>query len=148
MTDYVTRDDTNLGVGRILTSPTMYALYDNPTAIAEGAAGAPRIEDAALDTTVTTAGTDWVLARNAGAATGAVGTYAWLGSSTANSAITAGSTYAGSGLRYTGLQYQSGDSGVRWDTVFGGTPSGTWRAVGTMSGSVGYLSVTMFLRIS
>ena len=44
MTDYVTRDDTNLGVGRILTSPTLYALYDNPTAIAEGAAGAPRIE--------------------------------------------------------------------------------------------------------
>ena len=43
MTDYVTRDDTNLGVGRILTSPTMYALYENPIAIAEGAAGAPRI---------------------------------------------------------------------------------------------------------
>ena len=49
MTDFVTRDDTNLGVGRILTSPTLYALYDNPIAIAEGAAGAPRILGEAIE---------------------------------------------------------------------------------------------------
>ena len=56
MTDFVTRDDTNLGVGRILTSPTMYALYDNPTAIAEGAAGAPRIQTAAIQDGAVTEG--------------------------------------------------------------------------------------------
>ena len=56
MTDYVTRDDTNLGVGRILTSPTLYALYDNPIAIAEGAADAPRIQTAAIQDLAVTHG--------------------------------------------------------------------------------------------
>ena len=55
MTDFVTRDDDNLGVGRILTSPTMYALYDNLFAMASGAAGAPRIQTPALNNGVVTA---------------------------------------------------------------------------------------------
>ena len=56
MTDFVTRDDTNLGVGRILTSPTMYAVYDNLFSLASGGLGAPRIQTAAIqDEAVTNA---------------------------------------------------------------------------------------------
>ncbi len=48
MTSFVSRDtEIHLGVDRIFTSPTARALYDNPIAIAEGAAGAPRIALAA-----------------------------------------------------------------------------------------------------
>ena len=142
MTDYVTRDDTNLGVGRILTSPTMYALYENLIAIAEGAAGAPRIQtaaiedlavtDAKLNATVTTAGTDWVLARNAGAAAGAVGTYAYAASSTNVTVGTTwnepGTTRAGSSLRYSGYY---GGSGATSNVIISASAlSGTWRCMG------------------
>jgi len=41
MTDWVNRDSTHLGVDRIFTSPTAFALYDNLFAAFEKAAGAP-----------------------------------------------------------------------------------------------------------
>jgi hypothetical protein len=41
MTDWVNRDSTHLGVDRIFTSPTAFALYDNIAAAFEKAAGAP-----------------------------------------------------------------------------------------------------------
>lgn len=41
MTDFVARDATHLGIDRIATSPTAFALYQNLFAFAEKAAGAP-----------------------------------------------------------------------------------------------------------
>lgn len=46
-----------------LTAELVNALRENPLAIAEGAGGAPRIEDAALSGSVTGAGINWVANR-------------------------------------------------------------------------------------
>lgn len=66
----------------------------------------------------------------------------------ATTTITAGSTYAGSGLTVAGIWFQaSGTSGLNW----GGTLSGTWRALSTVSmlasGNNGHL-LGLFVRIS
>jgi hypothetical protein len=66
----------------------------------------------------TTPTTTQVLDATAGASVGAVGTYALLTDMVDRSTST-GSTRAGSDLRYTNLSSQTG-----------GTPSGTWRAMG------------------
>lgn len=60
MADYIAQPDTAVDPDAPVTSDLMYALRDNPIAIAEGAAGAPRIADAALSTTVTPTGYLWV----------------------------------------------------------------------------------------
>ena len=62
---------------------------------------------------------------------GAVGTYALLVASAHSQAYVAGTTYAGSGLRYSGR----GREGINTQNSRGymtssGTPSGTWRAMG------------------
>ena len=159
MTDYVTRDDTNLGVGRIITSPTMYALYDNPIAIAEGAEDAPRIEDAALDTTVTAAGTDWVLARNAGAATGVVGAY-MVGWNSTTGNVARGGTLAGSSIRVlngvldrSALDQMENPDSSAFPTTNTTTLSGTWRAMAycqgrSLVGNTYSWYPTLWLRIS
>jgi hypothetical protein len=93
-----------------------------------------------------------VLTATAGASVGAVGTYALLGS-TNSTAVSAGGTKAGSDLRYSGLD---GTGGAYWgtDTVGGirgrgngGTPSGTWMAMGR-DASGGSGGLTLWLRIS
>ena len=80
---------------------------------------------------------------------GAVGTYAWLGSNGVQT-FSAGSSYAGSGLRYAGAgQYGWGFTGTAYSTTRGGTPAGTWRAMGSCG--TGYSTVspsTIFVRIS
>lgn len=50
MADWTTLGTTELGVDRIATSPTMVALYENITAVMQGAAGAPRLQNAAVPT--------------------------------------------------------------------------------------------------
>ena len=158
MTDFVTRDDDNLGVGRILTSPTMYALYENLIATAQGAAGAPRIEDAALDATVTTAGTDWVLARNAGAATGVVGAY-MIGWNSTTTNVAPGGTLAGSNIRVADTDLAPSvfetrsSSDASFPTNNSTTLSGTWRAMANcrgrrLSGGTYFWNPTLWLRIS
>ena len=148
MAEFTVIPDANLEPDKPARSIDALALRDNPIAIAEGAAGAPRIEDAALDTTVTTAGTDWVLARNAGAGVGAVGTYSWLAQSVATTTnITAGTTYAGSGLRYFGYRGEA-DTGTVGASSYGGAPSGTWRAMGTSTVTATTVRHTLFMRIS
>lgn len=89
----------------------------------EGAVGAPRLLDAALDTTVTSAGMAWVGARVASMAVGAVGSYAFLGASVGISTTfaTAGDTKAGSALKYAGM------GGTVLSSV---SPSGTWKCLG------------------
>ena len=91
-----------------------------------------------------------VLNATAGASAGAVGSYAFLGDMTNNNTnIAAGSTIAGSNLRYScAINTQTNDA---IDTRIGGTPAGTWRLMG--SGSRDLTSVipkyvSLFLRIS
>ena len=105
-----------------------------------------------ISTTPTTA---QVLDATAGASVGAVGTYAFLGDIAAV-ATAAGSTRAGSNLRYAGIA-----SGAGFDAFSinngnsvgsGGTPSGTWRAMGRSytgtNGEITYYGATLWLRIS
>ncbi len=127
MADYTAIQNANLEPGAPWISATSFALRDNPIAIAEGAAGAPRIQNAAV--TNGTLGAeklqsgaterDWVLARCAVASVGAVGTYAFLHADDIADSIQPGDTQPGSVLSYAG---GTDGSGTR--------PSGTWRAMG------------------
>lgn len=56
MTTYVVLDGDDLDVDKIWTSPSAYALYQNPIAITEGAAGAPNIQTAAITNLAVTEG--------------------------------------------------------------------------------------------
>jgi hypothetical protein len=168
MANWTAIADATLEPGKPIRAIDARALRDNPIAISEGASGAPKIQTAGItDLNVTTAKLaagavttakitdanvtaaklatgnnerDWVLARTAGAAVGAVGTYAWLRQSAGTGTdIIAGTTYAGSGLRYFGPDSET----------FGATPSGTWRAMGTVTSTQTLPTrQTLFLRIS
>jgi len=94
-----------------------------------------------------------VLNATAGASVGAVGTYAFLGSSVFTT-TEAGGTIAGSNLRYAGVASTSGNTytvnnpGIR-GAGNGGTPAGTWRAMGRALGiNNDQAGATLFLRIS
>ena len=157
MAEFTVIPDANLEPDKPARSIDALALRDNPIAIAEGAADAPRIQTAAIeDLAVTSAklatGTgerDWVLARNAGAAVGAVGTYAFLHETTAT-ATSPGGTRAGSGLRYAGVRTNTDD--FVGDALVGagsGTgPAGTWRSMGFNGSAIGQVGATLWLRIS
>jgi hypothetical protein len=87
---------------------------------------------------------------------GAVGTYAYLASS-GNASFTAGTTYAGSGLRYSGFQNNGYSTSVAScppvytttggpEAPLGGTPSGTWQAMGTVAAGGKSTTATLFIR--
>lgn len=115
-----------------LTTTLLTKLRDNPIAIAEGASGAPTMTTAAMPV-------DEINGSLAGLTLGDVGSYAFLGSSAFNVSFTEGATYAGSSLRY---------AGVHSGAAISGTPSGTWRALGGITGIINFYSVTLFIRIS
>jgi hypothetical protein len=147
---------TVLEPGDPIRSVDIIAIKENIIALSEGADGAPRILTAAIDDSAITAvklatGTNernWVLGRTAGASTGAVGTYAFLVQASGTTAtIVAGSNYAGSGLRYSGVRKDNDNDNVSLGS--GATPSGTWKAMGTQSTTTTNTQrVTLFLRIS
>ena len=128
MATWTTITDATLEPGKPIRSVDGLALRDNVTALAEGAAGAPKIKNAAVNTGVLGAekfqtGTterDWVLARTSDTTAGNVGTYAFLRlSSTSNTNYGANSTLSGSSLAYS----NSSESNS-------GSLSGTWRCMG------------------
>src|SRR5690554_5466861 len=144
-------------------SSLFFALRDNPKAIAEGASGAPRIVNAALASNsvtnvkvangtlsadkfqTTNTERNWVLARTAAAAAGAVGTYALLATtSSSQGSASLGSTFSGNDLRYANIIERS-DSPI--EMQLSGTPSGTWRLMSTF-GSFSVRRAAVFLRIS
>jgi hypothetical protein len=86
--------------------------------------------------TVTTVTTNQVLGAIAGAAVGAVGTYALLRWATRTTA-TEGDTVSGSSLRYSSA-----------NGTTSGTPSGTWRLMGSTSSGSDAGSTSSWLRIS
>jgi len=72
---------------------------------------------------------------------GGVGTYAYLATSSNNTAIIQGATYAGSSLDYAG-----NTNGIVQKTT--SSPTGTWRAMGYCPAVSIYPSSTLFVRIS
>ena len=138
MATWTTITDAALEPGKPIRSVDGLALRDNVTALAEGAAGAPKIKNAAVDTGVLGAdkfqtGTterDWVMARNAGASDGVIGTYAfaWTTATRIPGAILSG-----------GSLYPTDTLGVTFSPL-----SGTWKCMGYASGS----GPTLWLRIS
>lgn len=172
MADWTNIPDSNIEPGKPIRSIDGLALRDNPIAIAEGAAGAPKIETAgiAVNERMTTAN---VLGRTAGASLGAVGTYALL---RRTSNVNPGNTVAGSGLVYAGaLNAVSADGGsasfddnpptnrpiLSFSMSAGAStaPAGTWRCMGRIATSSNVGSVagnrtssstgaTLWLRIS
>ena len=93
--------------------------------------------------------TEQVLSATAGASAGDVGTYGWFYITVNNTAITTGSTRAGSGLVWTGLYTTTGGGSV-WSVGGSGSPSGTWRCMGRIAAynNAGYRGTTLWLRIS
>lgn len=101
----------------------------SPIAIAEGAVGAPRLEDAALGSTVTSAGETWVAARMIARAAQGIGTYILAETVGTVAAQTPGSTVAGSSMRYSNAT-GTGNGGLA-------NMSGTWRCMGRTSSRTG-----------
>lgn len=139
MTTWTTIPDSNLDVDKPVRSIDALALRDNPAAIAEGAAGAPRVKDAALSTSVTTAGTDWVRNRTAAAVSNTVGTYCFASPSTTGKNYAPGTILAGSSLKPHNAK----------GSAYFASLSGTWRCMGfvpTQSSPNQYR--TLWLRIA
>jgi hypothetical protein len=82
-----------------------------------------------------------------GMATGDVGTYAWIGRPSTGTFV-AGTTYAGSGLRYAGTLSATVFSDNTAADVNGATPAGTWRAMGSALQVANRIATTIFLRIA
>lgn len=100
MATFTTLPDASLEPGKPIRSIDGLALRDNPIAITEGAAGAPRVQDAALNATVTTAGKEWVSNRIAAQNHQDIGsmTIAW---NTTTGNVASNATIAGGSLRFT-----------------------------------------------
>jgi hypothetical protein len=149
MATWTTIPDSSLEPGKPIRSIDGLALRDNPVAIAEGAAGAPRIAAAALQTG--TPERNWVLNLTAGASAGAVGSYAFLRRND-NNGSTTNNTVSGSLLRYSGAWARIDTNGGTREATDGAAPAGTWRLMGQLSGndpSFGSSGVaSLWLRIS
>jgi hypothetical protein len=94
-----------------------------------------------------------VLAATAGASFGAVGTYAFLGTTFSGGSEVAGDTIAGSNLRGAGIgagaSFTNNGPSSSNHAGNGGTVSGTWRCLGSARTGFGNLfHATLFLRIS
>ena len=118
---WTTISNALVAVGAKPFATTMQALRDNPVAIAEGAAGAPKIKTAALETAerMTTGN---VLGRTASLTAGAVGSYAMLSAAGSGADIGPGGTLAGSSLRYSNARGELDPSAT--------LPGTTWRCLG------------------
>ena len=142
MTDFNAIDDDELVPDAPGTSLLMFRLRDNPVAIAEGAANAPRIALAAMDAWFLTAG--------------APGTYVFARRISGDVAF--GGTVAGSSLRPTSAAYSVMATGGSATPAFtdGGALSGTWQCMGSFdevvsgsdeSGTTHLRGATLWLRI-
>lgn len=118
--------------------------------VVQSTTGGFRFPDGTTQTTAAVAPTTAaVLTATAGASTGAVGTYGFF-VPVDTSTYVEGSTYAGSILRYSnGLTSAT----QPFSSTNGGTPAGTWRAMGrrqVLDGNnfASSFAATLFLRIS
>jgi hypothetical protein len=156
MTAYTTIPSSSIDADSVTDVALMTALRDNPIAIAEGDAAAPVIAKVGPNCTggtqsvndnstklATTAFCEAGFVNNDVGALG-VGSFVFAFHTTANTAITAGSTYAGSVLY--GAMYDDTTAIQLNSNVIG---SGTWRAItsSTANGAGTYAGAT-FQRIS
>jgi hypothetical protein len=142
MTAFTTLLNALFLVDKPITSSIGLALRDNPIAMFEGAAGAPRLQFAALDAAFSTAG--------------GVGTYVFAAAPSLTT-VAFGATVAGSTLQPTSAVYSISVSSSSVVAAFslGSTLSGTWRCMGTFTktgigagGAPAILGATLWLRIS
>lgn len=136
MADWTVISDSQVDPDAPITSELGYAFRDNPIAITEGAAGAPRIQDAALGGTVTAAGRNWVAARSSAQALHALGAYVMArrltSTTTSPGAIVAGSDLASSNAAGTGAL----------------SLPGNWRCQGATDGGTVDGNTTLWQRVS
>jgi len=149
---WTTISNALVAVGALPFATTIQALRDNPIAIANGDAGAPRVVDAALSTSVTGDGASWVGARTAALGAGGVGTYCF-GYTSADVAF--GGTVAGSDLILASAARRVAISSSSATAAFVGVAglSGTWRCMGNFDDEavVSGLTIdgaTLWLRIA
>lgn len=140
MTTYAAIANVDIDQDSAITQPLMTALRDNPIAISEGSAGAPRIEFAALGA--------WAITN------GGVGTYVFARRGTGTADISFGGTIGGSNLVPTAAAYADNGGSGTWTFPVNAALSGTWMAMGRYthlqpkSGSADVQGATLFLRIS
>lgn len=138
MTTWTTIPNTAVAAGGRPRGSVITALRDNPVAIAEGAAGAPRVAFAAIRAGI------------AAEPHGQVGTYGFFRPS---DNIATGATVAGSTLGYSSAINQINISG-NGNLAVGsfGSPSGSWKCMGFISVAdstdVTGSASTLFLRIA
>jgi len=133
----------------LLTSAQATSISNIPTATSQLTNNSGFITSSSVPTATSQLTNDSGFITSLPTSLGAVGTYALLVRSTGGSTITEGTTYAGSGLRYTGLRVGEGAFYEAFCAGnFGGTPSGTWRAMGTSNNNSGINPANIFLRIS
>jgi hypothetical protein len=115
-----------VGVGGIPSGTTVTALRDNPVAIAEGAAGAPRVQLPAIVDAL------------ASLQVGGLGSYALLVYPSFGD-TSPGQIRAGSSLRY---------GNTNAEEFSGPSPSGTWRCMGWTRASGQTPRGTVWLRVT
>ena len=162
MAIWTTIPDSSVEPGKPIRSIDTLALRDNPVAIAEGAAGAPKVQPEGMQFYPTQQGGGSGMLTNkiyigwngssilgqvdaspqgaicmSGYGVGSVGTYAFLGETSGTTTLP-GATRAGSALRYAGIVASSPWSTTYPFVVGGGgtttTPTGTWRCMGMSYG--------------
>ena len=79
---------------------------------------------------------------------GEIGTYAFLAIPTNSSSISPDTNYAGSSLQYAGVNTSSNPANNATSGGIGGTPTGTWRAMGYCGAKSDRYAATLFLRIA
>jgi hypothetical protein len=153
MPDYTDLPNSAVGVGGVPSGTTVTALRDNPLAIAEGAAGAPRVQTAGIEDNAITAakipdgsigaekfqlGTDerdWVGERTASLAFNAQGTYV-MARNESGGTLDSSATVSGANIRPSSQATRR--PGISSNL------SGTWRCMGYAPNN----EVTLFLRVS
>ena len=143
MADWTNLPNQAVGVGGLPSGTTVTALRDNPVAIAQGAAGAPKIQYAAIDEGL------------AQQPAGGVGTYAFLATGNTSGSNSFGSTRAGADLLPVGIAGTSVETSTSSEIVTSTTTIfGTWRCMGfrpppTGGGTAGNRrEATLWLRIA
>lgn len=123
MTNFTSHPDALFDPNKPILGSVALQSRDNLAATAEGSSGAPRIQDAALSTTATIAGVNFVGVRIAISSVIGLGLPVLLYNASA-ATFTIGSVTAGSNLRYSNA---SGSIGAQ------AAPPGTWRCQGISS---------------
>lgn len=163
MTAYTLIPDTSIETGKPVRAVDGRALRDNPTAIAEGASGAPKftgvqgpvvgtggLYDGSVTATKldpTTVGTLWVGGKTAGLSVYDIGSYIFASAEASATSYNPGATLAGS-LLNPGGAYIDTNSIVKLNSTGTGMV-GSWRCMGFSPSAAGSnAGTTLWLRIA